>query len=404
MTGKTRRPFRHRPLHGGFCASAERERGDSSRSNNTVAHAPGSAGFTLVELLVVISIFVLLLALAVPAFSGMMYSSEQALAANQLRTGLSAARDAAIRSPAGLDAAAVFTYEPGGRLSIIACVKTGELWEPPTAGSRTTVKRELFVPVPTMEPVQLPRGWMVRGYAAPNTIDNEWYETTYPNTTERAAGNWVFPETGFFDTDSGNAQNMAADGRDRQTFMVRFEGGTGKLRRGDWTAALVLLPSPAAFRTTGPFATYRADREADAARFVRRVLNAPAAGAGSLTPQQKAQLLGDASSDTVLVKPVGQVAVYSEAKLAGAVNSRLNADTGTIYERPQASNNYGPAPVAAGGTQPVDNGDVNEWIEGRLMIPGVSPQQPLPTDSRVFAMDHYLGVPQELTGSKAVTP
>jgi hypothetical protein len=37
------------------------------------------------------------------------------------------------------------------------------------------------------------------------------------------------------------------------------------------------------------------------------------------------------------------------------------------------------------------------------MIPGSSPQQPLPSDSRVFSLDHCLGVPQELTGSR-VTP
>ncbi|MCC6661489.1 MAG: type II secretion system protein [Phycisphaerales bacterium] len=395
MTGKTRRPFRHRPLHGGFGAGPRPGRGGPSATRNPAAHGPGSSGFTLIELLVVISIFVLLLALAIPAFSSMLYSSEQALAANNLRTALSAAHDAALRSPAGLDGAAVFTFEPGGRISIIPCVQVAQLADAPQAvigNQPAVVMRDVFVPVPTMEPVQIPMGWMVRGYAPPNSIDNEWYEQTYP-VGDRTRGNWVFPETGFYDTDSGNTQDMAADGRDRQTFMVRFEGGTGRLRRGDGAAALVLLPSPAAFRTAAPFATFRADREADPARFVRRVI-----GAGSLTAMQKQQLLGDVSSDTVLARAVGQLAIYSATRLAGAVGARVNPDTGSIYQKPGPSNNYGPKVTNIAG-QPIAGDTINRWIEGRLMVPGSNPLVPFATDARVFAMDHYMGVPQELTGS-----
>src|SRR5436305_8362895 len=82
----------------------------------------GRRGFTLIELLVVIAIFVLLLALAVPAVSSLMDSSEESMAQNALRSGLAAARDAAMRSSGYDDGAAVFFYEPGGRLSIVPCI------------------------------------------------------------------------------------------------------------------------------------------------------------------------------------------------------------------------------------------------------------------------------------------
>ncbi|MFN0132137.1 MAG: type II secretion system protein, partial [Phycisphaerales bacterium] len=156
--------------------------------------------FTLVELLVVIAIFVLLLAIAVPAFSNMLYSSEQSLADNALRSALTAARDAAARNGPEQDAAAVFTFEPDGRLSVLTCVRAGVIEDVPPLGARATVTREVFVPLAGFLPIQMPRGWMVRGYAPPNSVDDGWYEDTYLNTGPLVvrSGNWVFPETGFF--------------------------------------------------------------------------------------------------------------------------------------------------------------------------------------------------------------
>lgn len=365
MTGKTRRPCRHRPLHGGF----------------------RRLGFTMVELLVVISILVLLLSLAIPAFSSMLYSSEQAMAANSLATALSAARDAALRSPVGTDAAAVFVFEPGGRVSIVPCVKAAEAWDLELQPVQKILRRDLFVPVPTLEPVQMPRNWMVRGYAPPNSMDitNTWYEDTYPAASDRSRGNWVFPETGFYDTDVPN------DGEDRQTFMVRFEGGTGKLSLGNRAAALVLLPGPGTFRqTSSPFNQpgMQADREPDQARFARRVTNAPFSGAMSLSMADKFDLLGDISSDTVLAKPVQQLAVYSEPKLAAGLSIRVNGTTNSIYSS------------ALDPLLTVPTDDVNRWIEGRLPVTGSSPPAFMPTDARVFSIQHYLGTLQELTGSR----
>src|SRR5262245_7835639 len=215
----------------------------------------GKLGFTLVELLMVIAIFVLLLAIAVPAFSSMLYSSEQSLADNHLRMGIAAARDVAVRSAQGEDSAAVFFYDPvTNRATILACVKAGTIRDDdtsdPTLPAPWLVDREVFVPAPGFEPVQLPRGWTVRGYAAPLTIDDAWYgdpagqqrvaASLYNSLTARRRGNWLFPETGFYDED--DLQND--DGADRATFMVRFEGGTGLLKTWDMSAVVVLAVNP----------------------------------------------------------------------------------------------------------------------------------------------------------------
>ena len=78
-------------------------------TRNTIRRTVRAAlpsGFTLTELMVVISIVVLLMAIALPAFTGMVRDSEKSLADNQLRVAVGAGRDAAIRSSSG-DGAAV---------------------------------------------------------------------------------------------------------------------------------------------------------------------------------------------------------------------------------------------------------------------------------------------------------
>lgn len=59
-------------------------------------------GYTIVELLAVAGILIILLAFAAGALGSLLRSSERSLAENQLRVGLSAARDLALRSESGL--------------------------------------------------------------------------------------------------------------------------------------------------------------------------------------------------------------------------------------------------------------------------------------------------------------
>ena len=346
--------------------------------------------FTLIELLVVISILVLILAIAVPAFSTLVYTSDQSMAENALRAGLSSARDAAARGASGQDAAAVFVYDQG-RVSIVPAFKAGTIIDnSASSGIDMVVEREVFAPIPGITPLQLPRLWMVRGYAPGGTIDAEWYEDTHTTTAIQQRGNWLFPETSFFDLELGD------DGYNRQTFIVRFEGGTGRLKTSDPTGVLVLLPSPATEfrRTSSPWSLpgYRADREADGARFIRRV-----AASTLLTPANRSLLLGDEASDTVLAKPVAQLAIYNEKRLAGALGARINDQSGCLY-LPFTSGGPGPQYVQmpAGIPAGQESTAINAWIEDRL--PNTAPDR-IRSDARIFGIHTYLGWLQEMTGS-----
>lgn len=328
--------------------------------------------FTIVELLLVISILVLLLAIGVPAFASMLYSSNQSMAENSLRVGLTAARDAALRSNSGQHAAAVFFYEPGGRLSIVACVKVGELVD------EGAVRRDIYVPMPQIEPVQLPQGWTIRGYAPPGSTDNTyWYEQN-GYQSDRDKGHWLLPETGFFRADVNN------DGEDRQTFMVVFEGGTGILMPSSGeTPALVLAPSPStAFRTGGLFGTHRPDREADPARYVRRILALP-------DENDHRELLGDESSDTVLARSVGQLALCNERRLVSGIGLRPDRATGTLYRAAPTSGDWDPEFIPG-----VDVEAINNWIQRGPDVD--NPGEEYDSDARVFSVQRYLGSLQEI--------
>ena len=366
-------------------------------------------GFTITELLVVIVIFVLVIGIAIPAFTSMVQSSERSLAENQLRVGLSSARDAAIQSPAS-DAAAVFFFQPGGRVSIVPCISVGFLEDDEnsrgTATGRRGVSREVFVPLATAAPIQLPRNWGIRAYTPANTVSgtdvtatgdaNGWYDSLAAGTTSPAAdGHWLFPETNFINPAAANA---GATGWQRQTFMVRFRNGTGELDAGNRALALVIDPVAAQnFRQTAPFSATRLDQASDLAAAVNRLLEA------NLTGTQRTdriKLLGDVSIDSILARPVTELAVYNERSLTGALAQTLgargtNRATGTSYADPATTE--GPeldASLFAGTPDLLAvNRTAGLWIEGRLADAG---GDVIETDSRIFTLQRYLGQAQEV--------
>jgi prepilin-type N-terminal cleavage/methylation domain-containing protein len=346
--------------------------------------------FTLIELLVVIGIFLLLLAIAVPAFSSMLRSSEESLAENALRGGLAAARDAAARGPAGQDAVALFMYDHETRRTmILPCISAGKLLDSTPAGQQTPVEREVFAPLSGYEPVQLPRGWSVRGFAPAGMLipnaDRDWYEDTYAAVAPRN-GRWVFPETTFLDVDAGD------QGQFRQSFVVRFEGGTGLVKMSDLSGVLVFSPvSGGQFRASQqPWRDHRGDQAEDYVKFIKGVLARPASGTGSVSLPDRRLLLGNGASDTILCKPVGQLAVYQEKRLAAALGVRLDARTETIYRNPEAMGT--PMPQLLTG---VSLDALDAWIVGFT-----AGGQPVDTDCRVFSIQRYLGSLQEVTGSR----
>lgn len=358
--------------------------------------------FTVIELLVVISLIVILVLIAAPSFQTMIYTSEEGMAETHVRGAIRAARDIAIRSNGAADGAAVFFFEPGGRLTIFPCIKVGELtdWAGPT-GTDTT-RREVFAPAPGFNAATLPGTWMVRGYVTAHAFTDAWYGSSYANLTTntdqqtRGQRNWVFPETGFYDED------QTSQGFKRSTFMVRFRAGTGALVGASTEPALVFAPrNSAQNRTASPFNSEpRADREGrnDPVKFVRTWLNSGVANNGVAN---RRDIIGRRSSDMVLARPVAQLAVYNERKLAAALRVPIDRTTGCIYHDPATT----APPFVPMYTDVLYLSDIDSWIEGDTTGPGgvrdgvvkpitaISGGEPVDTpEAKLFAIDRLTGV------------
>jgi len=356
---------------------------------------PARRGYTLAELLVVISIFVLVLAIAVPAFSSLIYSTERSQAENQLGVALGAARSAAMSTEGLGDCAAVFFYDPETRRTRIGVYShVGQLDDVNPANSSQTISRDVFVPVSAYQPLQMPRNWMVRAYAPPGSIDagtsstmNGWYEEIPGRAYDKSTGNWVFPETGFYDQDRGDS------GPNRQTFMVRFEAGTGVLSTSKRSPALVVDPSPSKEFRTGVLskAPYRLDTPEDLGARVRRMLSP----GSNLSERERQQMLGDEATDTILARPVAELAFYDERRLASAVGApSLNAGTGSLYgsaAKPRGipdKPNIDASLIKNTGKQFA--GEVSDWLQG-------TGESKVPSDARLFTIERFLGRTREVT-------
>ncbi|MEQ8315944.1 MAG: prepilin-type N-terminal cleavage/methylation domain-containing protein [Phycisphaerales bacterium] len=351
--------------------------------------------FTLVELILVIIIILILAAIAIPAYASLTYSSNQSGAANAVQAALQSARDAAVRAGSGRDAAAVFLLGDDGRVRIVVAQAEASILD--DAGGGSEVLRDILVPSPGVEVVVLPRNWSVRGYARSTALSTAggslpdnlgWYEDTYTGG-DRDVGQWVFPETIFYDQAQGN------NGDKRQSFMVRFEGGTGRFLSSASGKALYIDPAPTlAFRDPGtpPWSANRVDREENLGRFVRKVLADPSISIGD-----KRLLLGDVSSDTVLVGPVGQIAVYNEKRLANAIGADgLSRNTDTLYS-PIGGSVSGPeydSAIFGSVTDPEINLRIGLWMRASGLEAGALPASET-SDARIFLVSRYLGQPIE---------
>lgn len=302
----------------------------------------GGRGFTLVELFVVISIALIIVAVALPAFSAMAYSSNRSLAQNMLRQGVRMARDVSVQSVRGGDGAAVFLFDPEtGTTRIISAEWVGTIMDSFDGNRSRLVERDVFAPVASGELIELPRYWMVRGYAPPRFTASagmglgfDWYDSDlYLASDAWDRGHWVFPENGFYDIE-GDPNAPTLRGRTmRQSFMIRFDTQTGQVRRDGREALFVDARPSATFRDrvassrNDPKAGLRLDWAESATAWAHRVLTT-----GDLTQdglayqlndeELRRELIGNESFDTVLVQDVARIALYDERDLAAALGAR----------------------------------------------------------------------------------
>jgi len=359
---------------------------------------PGA--FTLTEMIVVITIIAILLAVTIPGFTAMLYSSEQSLSENVLRTAIRSGRDLAVKSGADRDVAVVFMYDPASqRTQAVPCVKIGSLRDTNPTDARGDIVREVFVASSEAPIVTLPKGWMVRGFVPPGFIltgaaSDNWYNGGIYTPT---AANWVFPETAFYDVRS------ATGGRNRNSFMIRFEAGTGMVSMGDADAVLVLAPRRQAAAAQveeggAPAAAedaYDLDQVDSNEDYVKRVLAAPRS---ALTLDLKRRLIGRDSPDMVLCRPVGQIALYDENRLAGTLGARTDSVSGSLYVRPSYIDPQNGTTVAPELVTGVTQSRINRWIEGDTngddRVSSASAASPDRPESRIFTIDRYTGALQ----------
>ncbi len=352
--------------------------------NHVVRVQPDSArgdrrrAFTLIELIAVVTLLLVVLGIAVPAFTNMIRASERTLAENTLRVGVTVARDIATLN--GRDAGLLFVREDNGRTRLIPVIRVGTLDDavqnpfvtPFDPVNSVTVERDVYAPVPFSSPLQMPRGWTIAGYAEPGSIDQFLGAVPTPGLTEgwydsfaygdqgqalanpdpvRDAGHWLLPESGIFERfmqAPGDAppagfvsqvSNQDADRTPRQSFMLRFEATTGALQRGG-RPALVLDPRPSSLGRNEFIQEtrwMRANRVEDYENWINRLLTTADLnnqnGIDFLDFRLRLAAIGNFSNDTVLAGAVSRLAVFEENELiTGLGASGVNRETEWIYE------------------------------------------------------------------------
>ncbi len=397
--------------------------------------------FTIVELMVVVLIGLIILAIAVPAFQSMVYSSNRSLAVNALQASSQMARDVALST--GQDGAVIFVFDPQvGKMQIIPAVMVGTLREKTTAaagsGGSSALSdspyfdRDVFVPASAGETLEIPRYWMVRGYAPPRAmIDRDsagnavanWYTSDAYGGTDVVANvkskdHWVFPETGFFPVDAqvvGGGLEGELSAVDttlptgRQSFMIRFDARTGVVNKS-MNAALFINPRnsrkrPYGDRPTSYEQSLRVDMADDLGIWAARIISSSDLTGDGIPygrddEELRSQLIGNASNDTILVKPVTRLALYDERKLGIGVGSRgLNAQTQTLYlpaDQRDADTRIGfdlSLFSSMGENELLER--IDQWVDGDTNFDGVFDPDDEP-ESRMYLIQPYTGQLQEV--------
>lgn len=323
-------------------------------------------GFTLVELFVVIAVALIAIAAALPAFTAMTASSNRSLAENTLHVAVTTARDVVLQSARGSDGAAVFLYDAANkRMRIVAAEYVGTITDTVDGNVNRPIERDVFAPVLVGETTELPANWMVRGFVPArfaSTVGGpgmgyDWYDSDlYATGNGWQRGHWVFPEDGFYDVEGSPSAARPMGRSPRQSFMIRFDGRTGQIRR-DGRESLLIDPRPSALNRQADLAGYgvtagsrndpgawlRVDWAENLVSWARRVVNEPDLS-GNGVPYElddarlRRALIGNQSLDTVLVSDVSRVALYDERDLASALGASQMSrrgggrDTGSLYK------------------------------------------------------------------------
>ncbi len=395
------------------------------RTSRSASPVRDRRAFTVVEILVVVTIGIILTSIAVPAFQNLLESSRRSLAVNALQNAVQSAQDIALSGREGEDGAIVFIYDTQSRsMRLVPAVKIAEIPEFDSGvpgqlgqiglGGRPSVMVDVFVPYSSGETIQLPENWMVRGYAPPGSmIDPRFPGQVVQNPSDRLAAiwydspmyggravdadakneaNWVFPETAFYAIDAqhfggdamtGDLGNNPTDPHTpRQSFMVRFDGQTGQLSLST-RAAIFVDPRPSRERPYGDQPSIddrwkRVDLSDSIGRWALRIINtADLNGDGRAYDARQggdfdfqSLFIGNVSHDTILVKGVSRLALYEESALARDLGARgVNATTGTIYDDYPQDDSTAPIEIDETLWQTYPGDDeirvlINRWIEG----------------------------------------
>jgi hypothetical protein len=216
--------------------------------------------------------------------------------------------------------------------------------------------------------------------------------TSGPVALERQRGNWIFPETSFYDLDATMDGSKSGDTKSlRHTFMLRFSAQTGTLYSTP-SPALVILQRPSDKGRPPSSGDYwkRVDKSDDLRRWALRI-----SGDSNLTLAERVELIGERSADTVLAKNVSQLSLTDESRMVQDLNGSgafagtvLNRDTQSLY-LPYTATTKGPTMV---GNSKTLAEAVNQVIENRgLTNASFKPQ------SQVFIVNPLRGRLVEVT-------